>query len=88
MVALAPQAENSHTNNRTLIQPPEPYKTDNRINSKDFDGETGELISVLKDTKKWTSDSKNKEHPFWNYLEHNKNKQECWIRKLLPIKND
>ena len=84
MVASVAQVGNSQTNNRTLIQPPEPYETDNRFNSEDFSYETNELISVLKDTKKWTSNSKNQKHPFLNYLEHNNHREEGWIRKLLP----
>lgn len=84
MVASVAQVGNSQTNNRTLIQPPEPYETDKRINSEDFSYETNELISVLKDTKKWTSNSKNLKHPFLNYLEHNNHREEGWIRKLLP----
>ena len=69
MVASVAQVGNSQTNNRTLIQPPEPYETDNRINSEDFSYETNELISVRKDTKKWTSNLKNLKHPFLNYLD-------------------
>lgn len=50
-LALLPQVGNSYTNNRTLIQHPEPYENNSRIDSEDFSHKTNELISVLKETK-------------------------------------
>ena len=84
MVAVVPKGGHSYTANRTLIQPPEPYEVSNRIDSENFSNEAKKLISILKETKKWTRNSLNRKHPFLNYLQQNNYREEGWIRKFLP----
>ena len=62
-----------------MIQPHEPYE--NTIDA--YSEETKELISVMKQTKKWTMNSKNKTHPFLNYLNNNDHKDNGWLRQVL-----
>ena len=83
-VAVVPKSGSSFTNNRTLIQPPEPYKATNRIDSENFPDETKKLIKVLKETKNWTNNSISNKHPFFNYLQANDHREEGWIRNFLP----
>lgn len=83
-VALVPQAGNSFTNNRNLIQPPEPYENNSTNITEDFSNNTKLLISTLKESKNWTINSKNIKHPFLNYLEQNNHRDEGWIRNFLP----
>ena len=47
-VALITQQGDGYINNRSLIQPPAPYETNNNNESDTFSTETNELISVLK----------------------------------------
>ena len=87
-VALMPRAGDGYVNNRSLIQPPEPYENSTRNDSDTFSDETKEMISVLKKTNHWTYDSTNNEHPLFAYLKRNDDKEYGWIRKLLPKQND
>ena len=45
-VALIPRAGDGYINNRTLMQPPEPYEHSNSNESDTFSIETKELISI------------------------------------------
>ena len=83
-VALSPKSGNTFKNNRNLIQPHEPYE--NNVNS--YSDETKELISVMKQTKKWTMNSKNETHPFLNYMKNNDHKDRGWLRQILPNNNN
>ena len=79
-VAVSPKSGNTFINNRTLIQPHEPYENNVDVYSE----ETKELISVMKQTKKWTMNSKNETHPFLNYMKNNDHKDKGWLRQILP----
>ena len=49
-VAVFPKVGKSHTNNCSLIQPPEPYKNNNRSDLEIFPNKTEQLISIIKKT--------------------------------------
>ena len=66
-----PRTGDSYVNNRSLIQPPESYEYSNCYDSDYFSTETKDLISVLKQTKEWTYNSSNNEHPLFTYLKRN-----------------
>ena len=85
-VALIPRAGDGYINHRTLIQPPEPYEHSNSDESDTFSIETKELMSILKKTQHWTSNSHNKPHPFLSYLQLNEDKDKGWIKKFYHIK--
>ena len=65
-----------------MIQPHEPYE-----NTADtYSEETRELISIMKETRKWKMNSKNDIHPFLNYLNNNDHKDKGRFIQVLPNK--
>ena len=84
LVVVIPQSGETAVENRTLLQPPSPNTIETSTDSNDFTDETKELICILKKTNKWTSNNKNILNPFYEYLRANNDKNEGWIRNILP----
>ena len=84
LVAVIPKSGVSTTENRTLMQSPEPMTNNTQVIEDNITNEAKELINVLKKTHKWSINKKNITNPLFEYLTLNNHKEKGWIRYALP----
>ena len=74
----------SPVENRNLVQPPSPRDNKDVERIENIGQQTKELIDILKKSRSWCNTNKDVKHPFFEYLENNKNLRKGWIRERLP----
>ena len=84
LVAVIPQSGVTAVENRTLLQPPSPGVNNISTTEDNINDDTKELIDILKKTHQWTANNNTNDHPFFNYLTLNNDKDKGWIRNVLP----
>ena len=89
-VSVAPTSGETVSENRVLLQPPQQPVNIAIELMEQRSVETQQLLNILKATKNWVDNNVNTEHPFYNYLNTNKDMNKGWIRIFLPndIKSD